>query len=124
MALTVAIACGGWFFGVVIGYLIGRLDWCAARIFQLRPASLPYETPPTIAGGQYIKARKRQKSELAELADAAAKIDIDSSKFVAPISTAGMQRVDTNQLGKTAEIPDNIQSSISKLSQMKGADNG
>lgn len=48
-------------------------------------------------------------------------VDIDSSKYVAPIDTAGMKRVgSTNSIGKTTATKDDIQGSVSKLAQLKG----
>lgn len=50
-----------------------------------------------------------------------ARVDIDASKYVAPIDTAGLTRGhSTNSIGKTTATKDDIQGSVSKLAQLKG----
>jgi len=48
-------------------------------------------------------------------------VHIDETKYVAPIQTAGLVLGEsTNSIGKTTTTTDDIQSSVSKLAQLKG----
>lgn len=91
-----------------LGYLVGRVDWLVCLLREKAPAGPP---------GFFQKNKPGAPHETAQRKPVA---DIDSSKFVAPISTAGMERTDTAALGKTTTTEDDIQASVSKLAQLKG----
>lgn len=96
-----------WLVGVVVGYLLGRLDVLA----RAQPGAEPL----------VLESRRRTGTAPAAASRAAiAAISIDEKKFVAPINTDGMARNEKIQLGKTTEIADDINSSVSKLAQLKG----
>jgi hypothetical protein len=92
-----------------LGYIMGRLDLLVYLLGEKEQAG------PT---GFF---QKNKPGALNETVQSKPKVaDIDSSKFVAPISTAGMERKDTAALGKMTTTEDDIQASVSKLAQLKG----
>jgi hypothetical protein len=93
-----------------LGYLTARVNLLIATLA---------EKPDTGPVGFFQKNKPKALRENAEN-PAKSVVDIDSSKFVAPISTAGMERKDTMALGKTTTTADDIQASVSKLAQLKG----
>lgn len=108
LLVYVNISAVAWLVGVVVGYLLGRVDGLA------RSAA---EDGDTLR----LEARQRPATRPSAKQQAAAlQINIDETKFVAPISTAGMARNENVTLGKTTEIADDINSSVSKLAQLKG----
>lgn len=93
-----------------LGYIIGRLDllvYLRGEKEQAGPVGFFQKNTPA--------ATPKNVQSLASTKVA----DIDSSKFVAPISTAGMERMDTAALGKMTTTEDDIQASVSKLAQLK-----
>lgn len=106
------IGVSAWVVGVLVGYMLGRLD-LLARLLQSSAAG-----PETyLMASRTLPQRERAQQEAkARVHD----ITINETKFVAPISTAGMARNEKIELGKTTEIADDINSSVSKLAQLKG----
>ena len=94
-----------------LGYIIGRVDLLVYLLSEKEQAD------PV---GFFQKNKPSALRENAESKAKAKVADIDSSKFVAPISTAGMERSDSAALGKTTTTEDDIQASVSKLAQLKG----
>lgn len=94
-----------------LGYIVGRVNLVVALLAE-KQTQAPV--------GFFQKHKPQGPRENAESANRAAGVAIDSSKFVAPISTAGMERKDTAALGKTTTTEDDIQASVSKLAQLKG----
>ena len=105
-ATAVTILCN--LLAFALGYVIGRVD----LLVYLREK--PEQAGPV---GFFQNNTPRALRENAE--NSAKVADIDSSKFVAPISTAGMERMDTAALGKMTTTEDDIQASVSKLAQLK-----
>lgn len=95
-----------------VGYLIGRVDLIVDR---LRTTSEPTYQPTF---GNNVARKKSTK--ISEPHVASHKIDIDNTTVVTNIDTAGMQRSGATELGKTTIAQDDIQSSVSKLAQLKG----
>lgn len=86
----------------VVGYLVGRVE----RLLQIldRPADQP-----------------RSFLKTASTNTAKTTIQIDDAKYVAPIDTAGLSKSNSAiTLGKTTKTQDDIQTSVSKLAQLKG----
>lgn len=114
-ATTLLITCTGLGFslGVSLGYALGRLDWLAGKVLSITAAdnSLLVES---------IKQAPRKRAAVEAAPKAAVKIDINEAKFVAPVDTEGMERLDGNELGKTTVTQDDIQGSVSRLAQLKG----
>jgi len=108
MSVMALLCCLGAF---ALGYIMGRVNLLVSTLAEKPPAG------PT---GFFQKNRPNALRENAETKSRAPVADIDSSKFVAPISTAGMERKDTAELGKTTTTEDDIQASVSKLAQLKG----
>lgn len=109
MIVFLNITAVAWMVGVVVGYLLGRVD-------VLARAQSPAEGDTLI-----LESRRRPATVPSAKARAAAlDISIDEKKFVAPINTDGMTRNEKIELGKTTEIADDINSSVSKLAQLKG----
>jgi hypothetical protein len=91
-----------------LGYIVGRVNLLVYLLGdkeQAGPVGFFQKNTPA--------ALRENGQRLAKVAD------IDSSKFVAPISTAGMERTDTAALGKMTTTEDDIQASVSKLAQLK-----
>jgi len=107
MTVVVYLCVAGAF---ALGYLVGRVN---LLVFMLA------EKPSPGPAGFFQKNKPSALRENAE--NPAARVaDIDARKFVAPISTAGLERKDTGALGKTTMTEDDIQASVSKLAQLKG----
>lgn len=107
MLVYLNIATAAWLVGLALGFLLGRLD----RLCR---------TGTGCDGALIMESRKRSTAPNAAAQARAAAINIDDTKFVAPINTAGMARNEKIELGKTVEIADDINSSVSKLAQLKG----
>jgi hypothetical protein len=106
--LEVNISAVAWLCGIVMGYLLGRVD---------KLARSSTDDGDTLR----LEARHRPATRPCAKPQAAARqINIDETKFVAPISTAGMTRNEKIELGKITEIADDINLSVSKLAQLKG----
>lgn len=112
---TVAAGC----VGLLIGYVLGRLDLIYRSfhgfIAERSVADQPRDFFTTAAADD-----RRSRTSAHSKQSAASQIDIDDKKFVAPISTAGMENKTATALGKTTAIADDINSSVSKLAQLKG----
>lgn len=115
-ATTLLIVCtsAGFSVGVSLGYALGRLDWLAGRVLSIVAAdnSLIVES--------FKQAPRRKVVQDEPEVKTPRKIDISEAKFVAPVDTAGMERLDENELGKTTVTQDDIQGSVSRLAQLKG----
>lgn len=105
--------------GLIVGYLVGRLDTLCDlfRASTGRQAQVSSQ-PNYVNKAQAVRAR--EETALTQ----AAKISIDTGKVVGRIDTSAMAKTQPIQLGKTTETQDDIASSISKLSQLKGNSNG
>ena len=123
--LTVYVAC---IFGVgvgclVVGYALARLDGIYFLLRQWHSAGLPGgvthvqapEQAPRPAG--FFKHDERSENQPKA---AFGKIDIDSRTVVTQINTAGLQRASSAEMGKTTQTADEINKSVSRLSQLKG----
>lgn len=95
--LHLALAFAG---GVLAGYLLGRVD---NLITALRQPERP-------------KDFFRQQAETPSRAG----VQIDERKVVSKIDTHSLQNVSQAALGKSTVKPDDINSSVSKLAQLKG----
>lgn len=127
----ISLSCLG--LGVGLGYSLGRLNWLEQKLtlIETAPANEPNRQ----------KKKKRKSAEGRLNADPvfsstyskpksfnplphAHKIQINESKFVAPVKTDGMERCDANELGKTTVTEDGVQDAASRLAQLKGTDHG
>jgi hypothetical protein len=111
------------FMGYVAGYVVGRLDviYSALRLVcrAVQGGNGEYTAQPqTVVERATSKSRTFQQEETAWAPTKP--IDINTAKFVAPVSTAGMERAGSGELGKTTAVQDDIGASVSKLSQLKG----
>jgi len=109
------------FAGYVAGYIVGRLDivYSALRIL-LRIAKGAVDAPATPVMQSTANSRRFSVAPSVESPATKQRVDINEAKFVAPVSTAGMERAGSGELGKTTAVQDDIGSSVSKLSQLKG----
>lgn len=107
--------------GYVAGYIMGRLDiiYSALRIL-VRIATDAADAPATPVMQRSAQSRRFSAAPSVEAPVARPRVDINDTKFVAPVSTAGMERAGSGELGKNTAVQDDIQSSVSKLSQLKG----
>ena len=113
------------FVGYVAGYLVGRLDiiYSALRLVcKTVQNSDEGHAPSAQVVGEPVSKKSRQlrPEEPNFVVKPMALVDINTSTFVTPISTAGMERSGAGELGKTTAVQDDIGSSVSKLSQLKG----
>lgn len=113
------------FMGYVAGYLVGRVDiiYSALRLVCKAVQSSDGEhTPkPQVVGQPVSRPTRPVRSEEPDfVVKPSVPLDINTSTFVTPISTAGMERAGAGELGKTTAVQDDIGSSVSKLSQLKG----
>jgi hypothetical protein len=97
--------------GYVVGYTIGRLD-------------LIYRTLCLFTSGTSGAGKPADFFSKVAAEDNAfrvkPKIDIDDSKFVAPIKTDNLAKTSDATLGKITTTEDDIQASVSRLAQLKG----
>lgn len=95
----------------VLGYIAGRVDLLVVR-------GLGQE----VGGGLLMESRAAPANTLraAMKENPATKIEIDSGKYVGQISTDTLQKTQQLELGKTTHAQDDINSSVSKLAQLKG----
>lgn len=110
------------FMGYVAGYMIGRLDiiYSALRVL-VRIAKTAADEPAVSSPVMQSTAQSRRFSVAPGVeSPAAARVNINETKFVTPVSTAGMERAGAGELGKTTAVQDDIGASVSKLSQLKG----
>jgi hypothetical protein len=107
--------------GYVAGYIVGRLDivYGALRLL-VRIATDATETPSTPVMQRSASSRRFSTAPSDTPAPKPARVDINETKYVTPISTAGMENKATTALGKTTAVADDINSSVSKLAQLKG----
>jgi hypothetical protein len=97
--------------GYVAGYVVGRLDllYRTMRLF--------------VAGLSDVVADKPKdffKKAAADDRPKATKIAINDSKFVAPVKTDSLTKSNETTIGKTTTTDDDIQTSVSRLAQLKG----
>lgn len=98
--------------GVVLGYVIARLDGIYSLLRHQREAD-------TLPQPSSFFAKKRDKLQ-AEVEERVAQIAIDSSKFVTDIRTDNINKITDIVLGTTTTQQDTINQSVSKLAQLKG----
>ena len=112
------------FMGYVAGYLVGRLDiiYSALRLLGKTVQSANREhnhSAQVVEKPVTSKSRAARPDESAFVVKPSVSLDINTSTFVTPISTAGMERAGAGELGKTTAVQDDIGASVSKLSQLK-----
>jgi hypothetical protein len=113
------------FMGYVAGYLTGRLDiiYSALRVV-CKPVQTSDREPtpvPQVVGHSVSHTLRPTRNETPDfVVKPSVPLDINTSTFVTAISTFGMERAGTGELGKTTAVQDDIGSSVSKLSQLKG----
>lgn len=97
--------------GVVLGYVIARLD----GIYSLLRHQ-PVNNTPEPSSFFATKLDKKQTAVEARVAQ----VSIDERKFVADIKTDNIQKVNELELGNKTTQQDTINQSVSKLAQLKG----
>lgn len=97
---------------VALGYAIGRLDWLVARMAGIVPTCAPTTS--------VHPATNTLRAAMKESAPGKGKIEIDTGKYVGAINTETLQKTQQLELGKTTQTQDDINSSVSKLAQLKG----
>jgi hypothetical protein len=113
------------FMGYVAGYVVGRLDiiYNALRLLcRAIYSSNEKQAAPTPVVGQPVSraTQPARREEPDFVVKPVAPLDINTSTFVTPISTTGMERAGAGEFGKTTAVQDDIGASVSKLSQLKG----
>jgi hypothetical protein len=97
--------------GYVSGYIIGRLDLIYRTLRLFTPAAASANKPADF----FSKVTAEDKAFHVK-----PKIDIDDSKFVAPIKTDNLAKTSDAALGKITTTEDDIEASVSRLAQLKG----
>ncbi len=95
----------------VLGYIAGRVDFIAATL-----RDQPTHQPVQSFFSKTARADDKKDNKPAPVAVA----NIDTRVYVAPIATDNLTKTNESQLGKTSVTADNINQSVSKLSQLKG----
>ena len=113
------------FAGYVAGYLVGRVDiiYSALRLVckAVQNSDGEHAPSPQVVGQSVSRPARPARSETSDfVVKPIVPVDINTSTFVTAISTAGMERAGAGELGKTTAVQDDIGSSVSKLSQLKG----
>jgi hypothetical protein len=111
--------------GYAAGYLVGRLDiiYSALRLVckAVQTSNGGHASRAEVVGQPVSRSARSARNEAPDfVVKPMAPVDINTSTFVTAISTAGMERAGTGALGKTTAVQDDIGSSVSKLSQLKG----
>lgn len=111
--LLVGVASG--LAGVILGYLLARLDaiYTLLRAKQESGLLLEQRQPSSF----FAKKHDRERAAVQEKIGG---ISIDTSTFVTEIKTDTMQKVNDVAMGKTTTQSDTINQSVSKLAQLKG----
>jgi hypothetical protein len=99
-------------FGYAIGYIAGRLDliYRTVNLFASQISDIVAEKPKDF----FRKVAAEDKPK------AANKVEINDSKFVAPVKTDSLTKSNETAIGKTVTTDDDIQASVSRLAQLKG----
>ena len=97
-------------FGLLIGYIVGRLDFL---VFLTKCSDAAAAVSPAAV-------KPRGFFDQPDVKKATAPLDIDTRKFVNPVKTDDLTKAADTSLGKTTVAQDDIQSSVSKLAQLKG----
>ncbi len=95
------------FTGFALGYLTGRLNLLYVTLVQRAENVAP--------AANTLRAALRDNPAAEK-----AKIEINAGKYVGEINTSSMQKTQDVTLGKTTQTQDDINSSVSKLAQLKG----
>jgi len=108
--------------GLVVGYGLGRLDWIAGKVLTVThlPKAADPTPPPLPRRQQSLDPFPPGWADPMCSVSPRARININETKFVAPVDTGGMERLDTNELGKTTVTTDGVQDAASRLAQLKG----
>lgn len=112
--------------GIVVGYALARLDGIYFLLRQWHSAGAPGGM--TAVNTLIAEQTERPTSRVVKTDDRSdnttkatfGKIDIDSRTVVTQINTAGLQRASSAEMGKTTQTTDEIDKSVSRLSQLKG----
>jgi hypothetical protein len=97
--------------GLLVGYIVGRLDFL---VFLTKCSDTAVATTQT-----QVAVKPRSFFDLPE-ETAKRALDIDTRKFVNPVKTDDLTKAADTSLGKTTVANDDIQASVSKLAQLKG----
>jgi histidinol-phosphate/aromatic aminotransferase/cobyric acid decarboxylase-like protein len=97
--------------GVVLGYVIARLDGIYSLLRQQPANNLP-------APSSFFA--KKHDNKQAAVEERVSQITIDDRKFVADIKTDNIQKLNELELGKKTTQQDTLNQSVSKLAQLKG----
>jgi predicted Holliday junction resolvase-like endonuclease len=100
--------------GIILGYLLARLDAVYTMLRDNQSGLTQEQRQPT---SFFTKERRREQADVEEKIG---QISIDSSKFVTDIRTDNIKRLTDTILGKTTTQQDTINQSVSKLAQLKG----
>lgn len=91
-----------WVLSFILGYAVGRID-NIRDLFRKEPTEKP------VSFFAQVKSEAKQKN----------KLQIDDSTFVTDVSTDTLQRAH-GEIGSTTVSQDSIDTSVSKLAQLKG----
>jgi predicted Holliday junction resolvase-like endonuclease len=100
--------------GIILGYLLARLDAVYTMLRDNQAGLTREQRQPT---SFFTKERRREQAAVEEKIG---QISIDSSKFVTDIRTDNIKKLTDTILGKTTTQQDTINQSVSKLAQLKG----
>lgn len=103
----------------ILGYVVARLDSIYAALCRRESSTGERALLAEMREAPAVATIKKQRQQ-EEIDRKVAAVTIDSSKFVAPISTAEIQKVTDVELGKTTKQTDTLNQSVSKLAQLKG----
>jgi hypothetical protein len=113
---------GGILGGFVLGYFIARMDFLYVVLRKLHGEgggnTLIMESRAQQPVSFFEKEKKAAKA--AEVKEKLGKIDIDTRTVVTKIDTETIQKGSDIELGRTTAQEDTINSSVSKLAQLKG----
>lgn len=96
---------------LVLGYIVGRLEWLVARA---------YEQPDQPVTPAWLPPNKARASTSSELPANKPKIEIESSKVVTKLDTSAIQKADNVTLGTVTTKQEDINGAASRLAQLKG----
>jgi hypothetical protein len=100
--------------GIILGYLLARLDAVYTMLRDNQTGlTLEQRQPSSFFAKKHDKAR-------AEVEERVGQISIDASKFVTDIRTDNIKKITDTVLGKTTTQQDTLNQSVSKLAQLKG----
>lgn len=102
------------FLSFVAGYVVARLDAIYSTLRGKESGGGAFLMASSAAASRNTRAQEQKAAE-----DRIARVSIDTTTVVTPVKTDGMKKVSTAEIGSVTKQNDTLNSSVSKLAQLK-----